>query len=171
MTDTVIDTVTGKPLPNVGAEANRQAVERILLDKKGYRPSEIEVNPALQVTVGGEPYRTRLDLVVRVKDMRVMVIQCAAGSLGSRQREVLAASRLLDPDDQIPLAVVSDGRTAIVMDSDSGRTIGEGWEAVPSRSEAEAMVENRTLQPFPAERREKESIIFRSYDIMNVNRA
>ena len=29
MTETLIDAVTGKEAPNVGAEANRQAVERL----------------------------------------------------------------------------------------------------------------------------------------------
>lgn len=171
MTDTVIDAVTGEKLPDVGAEANRQAVERSLLGEKGYSPSDIEVNVPLQVTVGGEPYRTVVDLVVRVKGVRFMAIKCAAGSLGSREREILAAARLLDSSHQVPLAVVSDGRDAVVLDSVTGRKIGEGLSAVPTRSEAERLLEQRTLQPLPEERREKESLIFRSYDSMNVNRA
>ena len=35
--DTLVDYITGKTVANVGAEANRQAVERFLVQKKGYR--------------------------------------------------------------------------------------------------------------------------------------
>jgi hypothetical protein len=97
-----------------------------------------------------------------------MVLKCAAGSLGSREREIVAAARLLDAY-QIPWAVVSDGKTAIVLDTVSGKKIGDGLDAIPSRQEAIAQLQAYTPLAFPEERREREKLIFRTYDVENVN--
>ena len=125
----ITDFVTGQAIPNVGAEENRQAVERYLVDVKGYSKNDIEADVKLDMTVAGKPYSSQVDLVVTAgaAKKRIMAFKCAAGSLGSREREIVAAARLLD-DYQIPLAVVSDGKTAIVLDTISGKKIGEGLD-------------------------------------------
>ena len=107
----ITDFVTGREVPNVGAEENRQAVEKLLVEEKGYLKEAIKVDVDIAITVAGEPYRSQIDLVVSADggQMPFMVIKCAAGSLGSREREIVAAARLLE-EYQIPRAVVSDGR-------------------------------------------------------------
>ena len=117
----ITDFVTGREVPNVGAEENRQAVEKLLVEEKGYLQEDIKVDVDIAITVAGEPYRSQVDLVVSADggQTHFMVIKCAAGSLGSREREIVAAARLLD-EYQIPFAVVSDGQTAIVLDTVSG---------------------------------------------------
>ena len=164
------DFVTGKDVPNIGAEENRQAIERFLVERKGYLKEDIQIDVDIEMTVAGESYRSQLDLVVTTDGgkTRFMAIRCAAGSLGSREREIIAAARILD-DCLIPLAVVSDGKTAIVLDTASGKKIGAGLDAIPSKEEAIKMLESLELQPFPALRREKEKLIFRTYDSENVN--
>ncbi|MGD9301244.1 MAG: type I restriction enzyme HsdR N-terminal domain-containing protein [Desulfobacterales bacterium] len=166
----ITDFVTGREVPNVGAEENRQAVEKLLVAEKGYLKEDINVDVDIAITVAGEPYRSQVDLVVSPDggDTRFMVIKCAAGSLGSREREIVAAARLLD-EYQIPCAVVSDGRKAIVLDTVTGKKIGDGLNAIPSRQEAVNQLKSSTLQSFPQERREREKRIFRTYDIENVN--
>ena len=166
----IMDYVTGREVPNVGAEENRQAVEKYLIDEKGYLKEDIEVDVDIAVTVAGEPYRSQVDLVVSPDggDTRFMVIKCAAGSLGSREREIVATARLLD-EYQIPCAVVSDGKKAIVLDTVTGKKIGDGLDAIPSKQEAINQVKSLSPQAFPPERREREKLIFRTYDIENVN--
>ena len=164
----IIDFVTEKEIPNVGAEENRQAVERILVDEKGYSKKDIAVDVDLELTVAGEPYRSQIDLVVSLESNRFMAIKCAAASLGSREREILAAARLLE-ENQLPFSVVSDGKTAIVLDTVSGKKLGEGLNAIPSKAQARKKLKAITLLPFPKERREREKLIFRSFDSMNVN--
>lgn len=168
--ETLVDYVSGAEVPNVGAEANRQAVEQYLVEQKGYDKADIEVDAPIAITVNGEPYRSRLDLLVRVGKRRFMAIKCAAGSLDSRQKEILSAARIADAV-PIPLAVASDGQTARVWESFTGKLIGQGWEAVPDRQQAAKMSETLKSDPMPEKRREQEKIIFRSYDGMNVNRA
>lgn len=169
-TDTLIDFITGKEVPDTGSEANRQAVERLLVEEKGFDKTDINVDTPLEIRVDGETYRSKVDLVIRVAGRRFMILKCAAGSLGSREREVISASRLLDTY-QIPFAAVSDGRTAIVLDTVSGKRIGEGMDAIPTKEAAIKHFRGMPLFPLPDDRREKEKLIFRSYDSMNVNRA
>ena len=166
----VTDFVTGKDVPNIGAEENRQAIERFLVERKGYLKEDIQIDVDIEMTVAGESYRSQLDLVVSTDggNTRFMAIRCAAGSLGSREREIVAAARLLD-DCQIPLSVVSDGKTAIVLDTASGKKTGDGLDAIPSKREAIKKLESLELKPFPLNRREKEKLIFRTYDSENVN--
>ena len=164
----IIDFVTGNRAPNVGAESNRQEVERFLVNEKGFPKENIEVDVDIEFVVGGESYRSQIDLVVGVAGKRFMAIKCAAGSLGSREREILAASRLLDSY-QIPFSIVSDGKTAIVLDTVAGKKSGEGLNAIPSINEAKAIINSIALHPLPEERIERERLIFRTYDTMNIN--
>ena len=166
----ITDFITGREQPNVGAEENRQALERFLVNSKGYSKEDIEVDTDIDLTIAGEPYRSQVDLVVSIDagKTRFMVVKCAAGSLGSREREIIAAARLLD-NYQIPVAVVSDGKTAIVMDTVSGKKMAEGLDAIPSKEEAQRQLTSAELVPLPEKRREREQLIFRTYDRDNVN--
>ena len=166
----ITDFVTGREVPNVGAEENRQAVEKYLTDKNGYLKEDIKVDVDIDITVAGEPYHSQVDLVVSLDGgkTRFMVVKCAAGSLSSREREIVATARLLD-EYQIPYAVVSDGKTAVVLDTVTGKKIGDGLDAIPSKQEAIAILKSFTPAGFPKERREREKLIFRTYDLENVN--
>jgi len=166
--DMLIDFITGQSVPNVGVETIRQELERYLVNQKGYAKSDIGVAVDICVDISGDLYRSQIDLVVTAAGQRFMVIKCAAGSLESRQREVLSAARILAPS-QIPFAVVSDGKTAVIYDTVSGKKIAEGLSAIPTHSVA--LEKLKLFQPFdfPEKRMEQEKIIFRSYDSMNVN--
>jgi hypothetical protein len=167
--ETLVDYITGHTVLNIGAEANRQQIERLLVETKGYAKNQIEVDAPIEMQINDELYRSCVDLVVSVKGRRYMVIKCAPGSLASREREVIAAARLLDTY-QVPLAIASDGRTAIVWDTVSGDKLGAGEEAIPSLKEAEAAFDPHALLPLAQVRRSRQQLIFRSYDSMNVNR-
>ncbi len=166
--ETLVDFITGEEVPNVGTEENRQAVMRFLVEKKGYGRGDIEVDAKISLTAGGEPYHSQLDIVLSVAGTRFAVVRCAAGSLDSWVRETLAAARLLDRH-RLPLAAVSDGRTALLIDTLSGRQIGKGMDAIPSRTEADELLAATRLEPFPTERREREGLVFRTYDRERVN--
>ena len=164
----ITDFVTGKEIPNIGAEENRQMLEQFLVNEMGYSKEDIAVDVDIELSLAGETYRSQIDLVVSLESNRFMAIKCAAASLGSREREILAAARLL-AENQLPFSVVSDGKTAIVLDTVSGKKLGEGLDAIPSKAQAHEKLKEITLLPFPKDKREREKLIFRSYDSMNVN--
>jgi hypothetical protein len=167
--ETITDFVTGKPIPNTGAEENRQAVERFLVDEKEFDKQDITVNAPIAFEIDKESYESAIDLVVCVNGVAVMAVKCAAGALGSREREILAAARLYGTY-QIPISVVSDGKTAVVLDTASGTLTGEGMTAIPSKTELTALVSTISFTSVRPDRQEREKLIFRSYDSMNVNR-
>jgi hypothetical protein len=162
------DFVTGKEVANIGAEENRQQIERLLVENKGYDRADIEVDAELSFSVKGQEVRSNVDLVVRIDDKRFMVFRCVPGSLATRHRETLAAARLLDSY-QIPLSVITDSKDADVLDTVTGEPIGHGMDAIPSKEEGRKRIQHAELQPFPEEKLERERLIFRSYDEMNIN--
>jgi len=166
--DMLVDYITGKTVPNIGVEEIRQVLERFLVEEKGYKKIDISVDVDVAIDIAGRVYKSQLDLVVSVDDRRIMVIKCAAGSLESREREVLSASRIVDIH-QIPYAIASDGKTAVIYDTASGKKTGDTLSRIPSRQDAKEILS--TLKPveISEKRREKEKLIFRSYDSMNVN--
>ena len=166
--DMIIDYITGQPKPNAGAEANRQHIERCLVDVKGYTRSDIAVDVPISLTMGDECYQSTIDLIVMIHGVRYLVIKSAPGSLDSREREVIAAARLLAAY-QIPLASASDGKTAIVWDTISGKKIGQGLDAIPTKALAEQTFDPTHTIPLAESRRSRQQLIFRSYDSMNIN--
>jgi len=166
--DMLTDYVTGQEIPNIGAEENRQRVERFLVETKGYKKDDIEVDADLRFSIGDEEVHSNVDLVVRIQEKRFMVLRCVPGSLVSRQRETLAAARLLDVY-QIPFSVVTDGEDAQLLETTTGSVLAQGMDVIPSKEEAVQRMKEIEFQPFPQEKMERERIIFRSYDEMNIN--
>lgn len=166
--DVIVDFITGNPVPHVGAEANRQKVERYLVEEKGYRREDVMVDAPIDVEIDGDVYRSSVDLVVQIEGRPLLAVKCAAGSLGSREREIVSAARLFAPS-PLPLAVVSDGSSATLLDVATGKKTGDGLSAIPTRKEAVHLAQADLLPPVPPDRIAREKLIFRSYDSMNVN--
>lgn len=167
--DIIVDFITGEPVTNLGAEANRQQVERYLVDVKGYRREDVIVDAPIDVVIDGDVYRSAVDLIIQVENRPLMAVKCAAGALGSREREIVSAARLYGTP-PLPLAVVSDGTAATVLDAATGRKTGDGLAAIPSRDEAVILSRADPLPPLAPDRLARERLVFRSYDSMNVNR-
>lgn len=164
----ITDYITGKSVRNAGAQAARQAFERILVDEKGYDKTDVKVDEELIVQFKGEDYVSSIDLIVFCNDKALMAITCVAGSIGSYEREILAGARLVY-DYQVPYAVSTDAKDAVVMDSISGKTIGKGLDAIPSKNDALKLVESLTYQTFDKNKKEREMIIYRSFNMEKVN--
>lgn len=166
--DVMVDYITGKTVFNVGTEEIRQRVEKYLVEEKGYRKEDIVVDADIEIDINGSRYASRLDLVVSVEKKGFMVIKCAAGSLESREREVISAARIF-ASRPLPVAVVSDSKTAVVYDTVSGKKIGEEMDCIPSPSEAAAILSAFQPGETSDKKKQREKMIFRSYDSMNVN--
>jgi len=164
----ITDFITGNEIPNVGAEENRQAVEKFLVEQKNYSPSEIILDADINLQIGLDRYQSQIDILVRIHDQSVMIIKCVAGSLGSHERETIAAARLLESN-QIPVSVVSDGTNALIRDVITGKKMGDGLMMIPSREDAIQILYKYTPTPIPDNRIEREKLVFRTYDSMKIN--
>lgn len=164
----ITDYITGKPVRNIGPEASRQIFEKFLVEDKGFEKSDIDVAVPIVVQFKGEDYHSSIDLIASVNGKAVMAITCVAGSIGSYEREILAGARLVF-DYQIPFAVTTDARNAIIMNSLTGKTIAEGLDEIPSKADLQKRMDSLEFKPFDEERREKEMIIYRSFNLEKVN--
>ena len=79
---------------NLAAEA-RKAVEYLLLEKKGYAREEVRNQVVFEVILGQETAHSSVDFLVSIEGKKAMVIKCSSGSLSSRERQAVAAARLL----------------------------------------------------------------------------
>lgn len=165
----IVDFITGEQIPNIGSEENRQQLERFLVTEKGYDKTDIQVDADIVVSFKGEPYRSTVDLVIVLENIRFMVIKCVAGAIDTWEREILAAARVFEKNYQIPFCAVCDGQSALVIDTFTGKKMGNNIDSIVSKSEAIKILKNITLRPLPENRFTKEEMIFRSYDLENVN--
>ena len=164
----ITDYITGKPVRNVGPEASRQIFEKFLVEEKGYDKNDIRVDEPLTVLFKGEDYESAIDLVVWCDNRPVMAVTCVAGSIGSYEREILAGARLVH-EVQIPFAVSTDARDAVIMDTLTGNTVGKGLDQVPSKAEIEEKMADLSFPPFDENKKEREMIIYRSFNLEKVN--
>jgi len=167
--DQITDYITGKEIDNVGAEASRQIFEKFLVQTKGYAKTDIRVDVPLTVQFKGEDYLSVIDLIVSVEDRPFMAITCVAGSIGSYEREILAGARLIY-DHIIPFAVSTDARSAIIKDSVTGKTIGQGLDAIPDYTQARDLLKNIEAIVLDPDKRSGEMIIYRSFNLEKVNK-
>ncbi len=164
------DYITGDDVPNRGAEENRQIVEHILVDEKGFDRADIRIDEKFSIYVENSLYETSLDLVVIIEDYILAAFKIVAGSISSWEREIVAGARILVEDYQIPFSIVTDGRKADIFDTVTGKKISSGLENIPARSFLENFLKEKKLQKYPKERLERQKMVFRTYDMLNVNR-
>lgn len=142
------------------AAAVRHIAEKMLLNDKGYAASDFQKNVVFDVTLGAETVKSGVDFLVSLGGSSAMVVKCAAGSLSSRERHVVAAARVLG----VPIAVVMDPLNAVVLDADTGKALGEGFEVVPSKEQLAAMLNGRHNKPLAPEKLEREKRVLLAFD-------
>jgi len=169
MFEPIRDFITGQEIDNAGSEVSRQIFEKFLVETKGFRKQEIRVDEPLVVQFKGQDYVSSIDLIVSCGTRPFMAVTCVAGSIGSYEREILAGARLVH-EFQIPFAVSTDGRNAVIMDTISGKTIGHGLDAIPSRQEAQSRMASIRQTVYDPEKRKLEMIIYRSFNMEKINR-
>ncbi|MDI6889396.1 MAG: type I restriction enzyme HsdR N-terminal domain-containing protein [Thermodesulfovibrionales bacterium] len=159
----ICDFITGQLFIDTDDERIRQGIERLLIEEKGYSKFDIEVDREFEIVLGEEINRSKVDLVVSVEEKIFMVIKCARGSLVSREREVLSCARILDIY-QIPFTVVTNGEDAEVLDTISGEVIGNGLEAIPSKSQILEILKGMEFKRLPEKRIEMEKRIYLAFE-------
>lgn len=159
------DYVTGEPVVDTDDERYRQKLARLLVEEKGYAKNDLEVRRRIETLFAKQFVASKIDIVVTVKDRHFMILRYGPGSLVTRERSAIAAARVLDESQRIPIAVVTNGEDAEVLNVHTGKVLGEGLTAIPAKNEAEAMMADLDFSPLPAEKREPELRILNAYDV------
>lgn len=145
------------------ANEARKMIGYLLREKKGYAPEEVRQGVAFEVRLGSETAWSSADFLVTLEGRAAMIVKCAAGSLDSRERQAVAAARVI-ASPPLPVAVVADPVTAEVIDVATGRVTGEGFGAIPTREQLNGIVARTAMQPLDAGRVEKEKRILLAFD-------
>jgi hypothetical protein len=89
----IADFVTGETLRDTHDERYRQSIARLLVEQKGYLKKDIRPRWDLRVTAGEKCALVKIDFSIVMNDRVYMMIRYAPGSLVTRHRPSLAASR------------------------------------------------------------------------------
>jgi hypothetical protein len=160
----LVDFVTGETLKDTHDERYRQKIARLLVNQKGYLKTDIEPRKELLVKADAKKAILKIDFVLALAGKACMVVKYGPGSLVTRRRSVLAASRLIAPE-QVPVAVITNGKDAEIIKGVSGEIIAQGIESIPAKPDLEKMVAREAFMAISNEQAEMESRILYCYEV------
>jgi hypothetical protein len=158
------DFVTGKTLTDTHDERYRQKLARFLVQRQGFAKKELKTRRFIRLNIDGRQEPAVVDLVVEIQGRVAMILKYGPGSLVTRYRPALAASRLL-AHYQIPYVVVTNGEDADILDGASGHLLGSGLEAIPHRDEVLKKIAATEFSPIPENRLQGEARILYCFEI------
>lgn len=135
------DLITGAPLPEREDEPVRQAAEARLL-ALGFGRAQVRVDATRTLDWEEGRLCVRADLLVLVAGRPALVLRCARGSLVSREREAVAAARLMDQA-YVPLAAVFNGQEGLLLETLDGQVLKSGPQALPTPAELAGLLAAR----------------------------
>lgn len=162
---TLSDFVTGEELLDTDDERYRQKLARLLVEKKGFAKNELTMRRRIETLFARQFVVSKIDIVVQLGGRQVMVVRYGPGSLVTRERPAIAAARVLEETQLIPLAVVSNGEDAELLDARSGKVLAQGLDGIPSRDAVSAMLPALDFSPVAPDRREPELRILNAFDV------
>ncbi|MBU0483770.1 MAG: type I restriction enzyme HsdR N-terminal domain-containing protein [Proteobacteria bacterium] len=163
---TMADYLTGEQIVDTDDERYRQKLSRFLVKEKGYAKTDLEMRLKIETLFAGNFVVSKIDLVISLHGKRVILLRYGPGSLVTRERPALAAARILEPDYQIPLVVVTNGEDAEILDTYRGKEISHGLESIPGKEELQQMFSSLAFIPLVDQnRREKEARILNAFDL------
>ena len=111
----------------------------------GYSPQSISVDATRTLGPEQDSLRVLADLLVHSKGRPALLLRCARGSLVTREKEALAAARLIAPH-LTPLTVVTNGEDAELLDTADGKVLATGLTAIPAPGQLARMMTKRPPQ-------------------------
>ena len=159
------DFITGETLPDTLDERIRQKVARILVEDKGYAKKDIEVRQKIHLVVNGKMGTSMVDFLLKIDNIVFAIIIFGPGSLVSRERSTIAAARLVE-EHEVPVAIITNGEDAEIMETKSGRIIARGIDSIPSKKDALKIIAKTELNKISEERLDKERRILYVFDVL-----
>ena len=159
------DFITGRTITDTLDERARQKIARHLVENKGYLKKDIETRHPLELTLDGDKGIAKVDFVIRLDRKAIAIVVFGPGSLVTRERSTLAAARLIEKY-VVPFAMVTNGKDAHVLETQSSAVIANGLEGFPSREEAIKIIEDLTFETLSPDKLEKEKRILFAFEIL-----
>ena len=158
------DFITGETLKDTHDERYRQKIARLLTGQLGYLKADVEPRRALVAKADSKKAVLKIDFTITLEGRTCMVLKYGPGSLVTRRRAVLAVSRLIAPY-QVPVAVITNGQDAEIINGTSGEVTASGLESIPSKANLTKMAAGETFAPISDQQAEMESRILYCYEV------
>ena len=133
---TLHDYLTGEELTDTDDERIRQQISRMMIENLGYHKEDLKPRLTIETLFSRHFVISTIELTVTLHGKQMIIIRYGPGSLVSRERSALAAARVLNSAYRIPLAVVTNGRDAALLDTVTGKLIKSSMAAIPDKKEA-----------------------------------
>jgi len=158
------DYITGEIIEDTHDERYRQNIARLLVNEKLYNKMDIKPRHALLVKAGEKKAIIRVDFLITVGNRICMVIKYGPGSITTRHRPAIAASRLVAVY-QVPVVVVTNGVDADILDGSTGKIISNGLDDIPAKPELLKLSGKFVFSEIPKKKTEAESRILYAYEV------
>ena len=129
---TLTDFLTGRRIDDTHDERYRQKLARHLVEHCGYAKKDLTPRFQLKVSACDRQAIIPIDFLVTLSGKVGMLVKYGPGSLVTRHKPAIAAARVICPY-QIPVAVVTNGEDAHLLNGVSGELTGEGLESIPAK--------------------------------------
>lgn len=160
------DYLTGEELPDTDDERFRQQLARLLVEEKGFAKFELEPRLVIETLFNSIFVRSVIDLTVSLNGQRRLILRYGPGSLVTREKPALAAARLLDTVCCIPLAVVTNGLDAELLETAAGKVLAVGMTAIPDRARlAELAAQHPPRPPLTGAEQERNLRVLNAFDL------
>lgn len=160
----LIDFITDETIQDTHDERYRQKLARLLVEDKGYIKPEIESRCDILVKAEDKQAMVKIDFKVVLSGRIGMIIKYGPGSLVTRRRSALALSRLASSY-QVPIAVVTNGEHAEIVEGATGSVISFGLESIPEKSQLIEMIKQAPFNRISTRQAEMESRIVYAFEI------
>ncbi len=163
---TLDDYLTGEQLVDTDDERIRQNLSQMMVEEKGFGKEQISPRRYIDTLFSRCFVRSMVEMVVAIADREFLIIRYGPGSLVSRERSAIAAARVLNPAYRIPLAVVTNGKDAELLDTATGKILGYGLDSIPDCQTAALLLPDLVfLSPQNSDQRERELRILNAFDV------
>lgn len=159
---TIRDYLTGEEREETTYEEFRQALARLLVEEKGYPRENLAAKVGIHFPVEGQDYCRVADLVAYEGGKPLFVLFFTAGQPGSFDREIVAAARLIE-DGPAPLAMATDTKDAVLVETARGRVLDQGFGALPDWERLKSLAEEYPPPRLSAEQIQKARRILYTY--------
>ena len=163
---TLSDYLTGVELTDTDDERIRQDLCKMMVEEKGYDKEQLEARLTIETLFSKCFVTSTIEVTASMDGKRSLILRYGPGSLVSRERSAIAAARVLTPDYQIPLAIVTNGRDAELLDTRSGKILGYGLHSIPDRKTLGNLLKNMDyFKPLTGDKRDRELRILNAFDV------
>ena len=140
------DFLTGSVLTDTLDERYLQKIAKHLVIKGGFRKSDILSNIGFEVEAGDRKATMKIDFLIKFQEKTVALIKYAPGSLVTRRLSTLGLSRIIKPY-QIPIAIITNGEDAEIIDGNTGEVISSGLENLPDKKSMKKQMASFLFKP------------------------